>query len=328
MPMGEPAWWLPRPRPPKFALDQEYPLVLNTGRIRDQWHTMTRSGRSARLASHLAEPFVDMHAADALHFGARDGTLVRVVTRWGRLVARLRTSGEIARGSIFVPIHWNGTTASDARVGALVGPAVDPISGEPEFKNTPARVEPFVVNWYGVALLARSLSLAALSWWACAQGEGFLRHEIAGRQVPGDWSTWARRWLGASLEADWIDYDDRAAGVYRAVWLVDDRIDCCVFISPRPELPSRSWLAGQFEQARISDSQRAMLLAGRPADPALDTGETVCACFGVGRNAIDAAIALGSVDARSIGAKLKAGTNCGSCVPELRRMIVAAAAGV
>jgi len=63
---------------------------------------------------------------------------VRVVTRWGRLVARLRASGEIARGSIFVPIHWSGSNASDARVGALVGPGVDPISGEPEFKNTPA----------------------------------------------------------------------------------------------------------------------------------------------------------------------------------------------
>ena len=147
-----------RPRPPQFALDQEYPLVLNTGRIRDQWHTMTRSGRSARLASHLAEPFVDMHAADALRFGARDGSLVRVVTRWGRMVARLRTSGEIARGSIFVPIHWSGSNASDARVGALVSPGVDPISGEPEFKYTPARVEPFVVNWYGFALTRGSLS--------------------------------------------------------------------------------------------------------------------------------------------------------------------------
>ena len=133
--------------------------MLNTGRIRDQWHTMTRTGRSPRLAAHLPEPFVDMHAADALRFGlARDGALVRVVTRWGRMVARLRTSGEIARGSIFVPIHWSGPNASDARVGALVGPAVDPISGEPEFKNTPARVEPFVVNWYGFALTRGSLS--------------------------------------------------------------------------------------------------------------------------------------------------------------------------
>jgi assimilatory nitrate reductase catalytic subunit len=310
-----------RPRPPKFALDQEYPLVLNTGRIRDQWHTMTRSGRSARLASHLAEPFVDMHAADALLFGARDGALVRVVTRWGRMVVRLRTSGEIARGSIFVPIHWSGSNASDARVGALVGPGVDPVSGEPEFKNTPARVEPFVVNWYGFALTRGSLSLAALSWWACAEGGQFRRYELAGRSVPLNWSTWARSLVRAESPADWIDYEDASSGTYRAAWLRDGRVEACLFVGPQPQLLSRSWLASLFDKPRLAASERACLLAGRPENRRLDTGVTVCACFGVGRNAIDAAIADGCHDLPSIGHRLKAGTNCGSCVPELRRLI-------
>jgi assimilatory nitrate reductase catalytic subunit len=310
-----------RPRPPRFALDQEYPLVLNTGRIRDQWHTMTRSGRSARLASHLAEPFVDMHAADALLFGARDGTLVRVVTRWGRLVARLRTSGEIARGSIFVPIHWSGPNASDARVGALVSPGVDPISGEPEFKNTPARVEPFVVNWYGFALTRGSMSLGDLSWWACAEGGEFRRYEIAGRSVPHSWSSWGRSLVRAESSADWIDYEDANAGTYRAACLRDERLEACLFVSPQPQDLSRSWLASLFDKPRLAASERARVLTARPADPRLDTGVTVCACFGVGRNAIEAAIAAGCQDLSSIGHRLKAGTNCGSCVPELQRLI-------
>jgi assimilatory nitrate reductase catalytic subunit len=310
-----------RPRPPKFALDQEYPLVLNTGRIRDQWHTMTRSGRSPRLASHLAEPFVDMHAADALLFGARDGTLVRVVTRWGRMVARLRTSGEIARGSIFVPIHWSGSNASDARVGALVGPGVDPVSGEPEFKNTPARVEPFVVNWYGLALTRGSLSLAALSWWACAEGGQYRRYEIAGRSVPHNWSMWGRSLMRAESPADWIDYEDAHTGTYRAACLRDDRLEACLFVGPQPQLLSRSWLASLFDKPRLAASERARVLASRPEDPCLDPGVTVCACFGVGRNAIEAVIADGCHDLSSIGYRLRAGTNCGSCVLELRRLI-------
>jgi assimilatory nitrate reductase catalytic subunit len=310
-----------RPRPPKFALDQEYPLVLNTGRIRDQWHTMTRSGRSPRLASHLAEPFVDMHAADALHFGARDGTLVRVVTRWGRMVARLRTSGEIARGSIFVPIHWSGSNASDARVGALVGPGVDPVSGEPEFKNTPARVEPFVVNWYGFALTRDSLSLSALSWWACAEGGQFRRYEIAGRSVPHNWPLWARSLVRAESPADWIDYEDANAGTYRAACLRDDRLEACLFVGPQPQLLSRSWLASLFDKPRLAASERARVLVSRPEDPCLDSGVTVCACFGVGRNAIEAEIAKGCNDLSSLGHRLKAGTNCGSCLPELRRLV-------
>jgi assimilatory nitrate reductase catalytic subunit len=159
--------------------------VLNTGRIRDQWHSMTRTGRSGRLQSHLPEPFVDMHPADALRFGLRNGSLVRVATAWGRLIVRLRCSGELARGSIFVPIHWSDASASDARVGALINPALDPISGEPEFKYTPARVEPFMVSWYGFALTRRPMITERFTWWCRSLANSSLRYEFAGRQIPG-----------------------------------------------------------------------------------------------------------------------------------------------
>ena len=303
-------------------------MVLNTGRIRDQWHTMTRSGRAARLNSHMPEPFVDMHPADALSFALRDNTLVRVATRWGRLVVRLRCSGEMTRGSIFVPIHWNDTLASDARVAALISPAVDPLSGEPEFKFTPARVEPFVVNWYGVALTRRPMAHQALTWWCRTVGNSFLRYEVAGRHVPGDWSSYARTLFGADRNDDWIDYVDSASGTFRAALLHEDRLQSCLFVSSRPELPSRAWLAGLFEYPRLGAGDRAMLLAGKPADPAADVGTTVCACFGVGSNAIAVAIAQGCRDAQSIGRQLKAGTNCGSCIPELHRMIAAKPPGL
>ncbi len=312
-----------RQRAPRHALDEEFPLLLNTGRIRDQWHTMTRSGRSPRLSSHLPEPFVDMHPSDALCFGLGEGGLVRVETRWGHLVARLRCSGEISRGSIFVPIHWSGATASDARVGTLVSPAVDPVSGQPEFKCTPARVEAFVVSWYGFALSRERLKTQDLTWWVSATGAGCLRYEMAGRRVPGNWPSWARTLLGADASQDWLDYTDAAAGTYRAAYVRDDELQTCLFIARRPELPSRSWLASLFQKPRLSSADRANLLAGRPADPAADGGTLVCACFSVGRNAIEAAISQGCKDARAIGKQLKAGTNCGSCVPELNRLLAA-----
>ena len=312
-----------RPQAPRHAPDEEYPLVLNTGRIRDQWHSMTRTGRSARLGSHLPEPFVDMHPADALSFGLGNGALVRIATRWGRMVARLRTSGEIARRTIFVPIHWNGATASDARVGALVNSAVDAISGEPEFKFTPARVEPFVVSWHGFILTRRPIAMEAFTWWASVACQDFQRHEIAGRRVPGDWSRWASDLLGADAGADWLEYADPSAGTYRALHLQDERLESCLFIGARPELPARSWLASLFAKTALSALERATLLSGRPANPSADAGATVCACFNVGRNAIEAAILAGCRDAPALGKRLKAGTNCGSCIPELRRMIEA-----
>jgi assimilatory nitrate reductase catalytic subunit len=301
-------------------------LLLNTGRIRDQWHSMARSGRSARLASHLPEPFVDMHPADAACFGLGEGALVRVTTRWGGVVVRLRVSGEIARGSIFVPIHWSTPNASNARIGALMSPAVDPVSGEPEFKCTPARVEPFVVSWYGFALTRRRLTVDRFSWWACAEGGQFQRYEIAGRRVPRDWSQWAQSLFGADPTADWIEYDDASAGTYRAVHLEEEKLQSCLFIAPRPVRLSRSWLSALFDMPRISAADRACLLAGTPADGAADSGATVCACFNVGRTAIAKVVAQGCHDPGSIGKQLKAGTQCGSCVPELRRIIADALA--
>ena len=314
------------PRPPVHMPDGEYPLVLNTGRIRDQWHTMTRTGLSPRLSGHIPEPYVEMHPYDAMLSGTQEGALVRVASRWGELVARLKTSGDQPRRSIFVPIHWNDQHASDARVGGLVNPVVDPISGEPEFKHTPVRVEPFLVDWHGFVLSRRQLDMGAVIWWTRIQGERFLRYELGGRGAIQDKSTWARHLLNVnSADADWLEYCDDTAGVYRAAHVVDDSIESCVFVSPRPDLPSRAWLSGLFVQDRLKEIDRVGLLIGQPVNPQADTGPVVCSCFGVGRNVILEAIRdQGLTTAKQVGTCLKAGTNCGSCVPEIASLIALA----
>jgi assimilatory nitrate reductase catalytic subunit len=284
---------------------------------------MTRTGKAAKLATHLPEPFVDMHPQDVLLCGVRVGDLVRVTTRWGSLIVRLRASGEMPRRMIFVPIHWNAVNSSDARVGALVNPIVDPISGEPEFKHTPARVEPFVVSWHGFALARTNLAISDAAWWTEIKGDHFMRYELAGRRVHGDRSQWARRILGAAKEDDdWLEFVDVNAGAYRAAHIVNDRIAACLFISPRPDLPSRAWLAGLFAKEKLDDADRAGLLIGHPAHPVEDPGETVCSCFGVGRKTICNAIAKNKLTTHvQIGQQLRAGTNCGSCIPELKAIL-------
>ncbi len=307
------------PRAPANATDDEYPMVLNTGRIRDQWHTMTRTGRSPRLGAHRPEPFVEVHPQDLLSYGLRAGELARISTRWGTAVARVHASREQRRGSLFLPIHWSDAYATDARVGALVNPVVDPVSGEPEFKHTPARVEPFGVDWYGFLLTRRPLELADLAYWARADGAQYQRYEFAARGRDTDWSAWVRARIAGA--GDWLDYADASAGAFRAARIVDGRLDACIFVSPRPDLPEREWLGSLFAKERLDSADRMSLLAGRPSLDG-DTGPTVCACFGVGRRSIQKCIReQGCTTPKQIGAKLKAGTNCGSCVPELRRLI-------
>ncbi|MUI13992.1 molybdopterin-dependent oxidoreductase [Massilia dura] len=312
------------PRLPVNTAGGEYPLVLNTGRVRDQWHTMTRTGRAPKLAEHTPESFVDLHPQDALLCGVRDGELARISSQWGSMVARVRHGGGIARGSVFVPIHWNGQNASDARVGAVVNPVVDPVSGEPEFKHTPVMVDRFPVQWHGFVLSRTALELDQVAYWTRAQGAGFQRYEMAGRNRIADFGAWARELLGVHDEdADWLEYADRSAGVYRAVHIVDDRIAQCIFVSPRPDLPERAWLAGLFSNEALADAERAGVLAGRPLVQGADTGPTVCSCFGVGRNTICNAIRDQDLKTTAeVTACVKAGGNCGSCVPEIRQLLV------
>jgi len=316
------------PRAPVNAPDAEYPLVLNTGRVRDQWHTMTRTGRSAKLAGHISESFIDMHPQDALACGVRDGELARITSRWGSMVARVQHGGGMPRGSVFVPIHWNDQVASDARVGALVNPVVDPVSGEPEFKHTPVAVEKFHVTWHGFSLSREAPALDTVTHWTRVHGARFMRYEMAGRNrfdaSHGDHHDWARALFNIDdAHADWIEYEDKSAGVYRAAHVVDDRIESCVFISERLDLPARAWLASLFDKDRLSDEDRASLLLGQPVGQGEDTGPTVCSCFGVGRTTICNAIRdRGLKTAAQITACVKAGGNCGSCVPELKKLIV------
>jgi assimilatory nitrate reductase catalytic subunit len=159
-------------------------------------------------------------------------------------------------------------------------------------------------------------------------GTGFVRYEMAGRNrfdaSHGDHHDWARALFHIDDEhADWIEYEDKSAGVYRAAHVVNERIESCVFISERPDLPARAWLATLFEKGRLDDEDRASLLLGQPIGKGEDTGPTVCSCFGVGRNTICNAIRdKGLKTAAEITSCVKAGGNCGSCVPELKKLIV------
>jgi assimilatory nitrate reductase catalytic subunit len=318
------------PREPVSAPTTDWPLVLNTGRVRDHWHTMTRTGLSPRLATHCVEPYVDLHPEDAARCQVRERELARVSSRWGSCVVRVRLSGEMQPGSVFVPIHWNGQFASSARVGSLVNPVVDPLSGEPEFKHTPVRVEPCVVAWYGFLLLRQDTAkdpaglqerLAALAWWTRVTGEHYTRFELAGTQpAAGAMALLLQDLQGTDIE--WLDYQDAAAGIHRRIALRDGRLQAALFLSAGPDLPARNWLGGLFSASGLDTATRAALLGGEPPAQGEETGPLVCACFGVGRNTLLQAIRTrGLRTPAALGQALRCGTNCGSCIPELKRLI-------
>ena len=296
------------------------PLRLNTGRIRDQWHTMTRTGSSPRLGQHLPEPFVEVHPDDAARHGVADGDFARVTTDFGQCTLRVVVSERQQRGMLFAPIHWSEATATASRVGALVAPHTDPFSGQPENKATPAAIAPYEYVFRGFALSRKPLELPAHAWWARVAINGGYGYLFADNADLAGWQSWLKSRTGGDL----AEYKDFGGGVYRAASFAGGCIDTCLFIGPARDAGDWNVVKSLFAADALSNDQRRMLLSGKSSDGLASAGPIVCACFGVGRTTICDAIAAGAHSAAEIGAKLKAGTNCGSCIPELKQLIAQA----
>jgi assimilatory nitrate reductase catalytic subunit len=304
------------PEPPalKTTTTATYPLRLNTGRIRDQWHTMTRTGTSPRLGQHLPEPFVEIHPDDACAYGVEDGGYAHVSTLYGSCILKAVVTDRQQRGQLFAPIHWSNETASTARVGALVAPFTDPFSGQPEAKATPATIAPHFFGSRGFVLARRDFEMPPGTLWARIAIAGGVGYKIA---TNADAAHWRSR-IGPV--EDLIEYCDDARGVYRAAIFDGDKLTQCIFVGPADASAAFEATKPLFG-ARLTTEQRKLLLSGASADGLSDDGAIVCACFGVGAKTIERAILEEKcADAGAIGVWLKAGTNCGSCIPEIKRL--------
>jgi assimilatory nitrate reductase catalytic subunit len=310
----------PQPPRPHAATSQAFPLRLNTGRVRDQWHTMTRTGKSSRLCAHSPEPFVEVHPADAKAAGLGDGGFARVTTRYGNAVLKVVFQAGQQQSSIFAPFHWSDATATHARIGDLVTAANDPFSGQPELKATPARIESVEFAYRGFALTRRPIALPAGTWFArlsVAGGDGLL---FATNDPPAVWLDFGRRIMPD--DAEFAEYVDQPRGLCRIAAFRSGRLDSCIFVGRAEAPPHWDTVRTLFESGTLAESARRILLSGRSADGMVEAGPLICACFGVGLSAIREAIAAGSAaSVADIGRALRAGTNCGSCLPELRGII-------
>lgn len=303
---------------PKLAssVSEAFPLLLNTGRVRDHWHTMTRTGLSPRLSAHIAKPFVFLHPADIARFGLVEGGFARLANAHGTAVLKVASDHGIAKGSAFAPIHWSSETASDARIGALTQPLCDPFSGQPEMKATPVSIAPVAYRFEGFVLSREPFSLPAGSWWARLAVQGGEGRLFATDATVDAVAALMRERFGTDALTELIDRD---GGSYRCAVLREGRFVAALFLAPTGRAPLWDTVKAVFADPAMIVESRLALLSGRNPGGG-DPGPTVCACFGVGLNAIRVAFETGAATAEEIGLQLKAGTNCGSCLPEIRRI--------
>lgn len=310
--------------PPRLnSLSEQYPLRLNSGRIRDQWHTMTRTGQVSRLSRHIYEPFVEINPQDAMQASLHQNELAQINSQQGDVICRVVITDSQKQGNLFMPIHWSEQFSGRALVDSLVSSQVDPISGQPEFKSTPVTIKPYPVQWYGFIISRRKLDGIDTDYWSCSRGDGVWRYELAAQQSPENWSDYARSLLcHVATKTEWSEYHDVAMHRYRAARFENGQLQSCMFVSAEPSLPERSWLQGLFVQQQLDSVERASILAGKPAGLQQDAGRIVCSCFNVGVNTLLEAIQTNRlVSTDEVGKLLQAGTNCGSCLPEISSLL-------
>ncbi|MEQ1880797.1 MAG: molybdopterin-dependent oxidoreductase, partial [Burkholderiales bacterium] len=134
------------------ATDARYPLSLITGRLRDQWHGMSRTGTVARLFAHEEEPLLAMNPADMRTRALADGDIVSLASRRGELRVRVRADENLRAAQTWLPMHWGGRYLRGGGINALTLPACDPISRQPELKHSAVQVKKLDLRWEIVAM--------------------------------------------------------------------------------------------------------------------------------------------------------------------------------
>lgn len=301
-------------------------VIMNTGRIRDQWHTMTRTGRVPKLMTHFAEPFVQIHPKDAKRFKLIDKQLVQLDNLGSVFIGKALVTKEQRVGEVFVPIHWSDNSSISAKASALVAAITDTLSGQPEYKQCPVNIKSFNAMWSGYIVTTESVNLTT-DYWTKAKILNGVKYVLASKKA-----------LFSSIDSsidknemflrayfphisDWIVLKDDKSQILRIAGFVDDVLICFFAGSTDLSVTYSTQFIEQQLGKRHDLKTRFKLLSALDSNGLFDVGAIVCSCFQIGEKTIKAAIESGdcnSVDA--LGKQLKCGTNCGSCIPELKAL--------
>ncbi len=306
------------------TINDAFPLVLNTGRMRDQWHTMTRTGLAAQLSSHSSEPLLEVNPQDAANQGLCDNSIVSLSSKVGQLKVRIQVSEGQKAGHVFMPIHWTEQYSSDGLVSQVVDSSVDPLSGQPESKYTPVKLAVWEYASEAVLLTAKPLSkaqcqaLPADYWVKQGLADGFL-YRLADGSSPVELAAKLKGFLLSQTKLQSLDFADPIKQNFRSALVIEGELFSSFSVAAKGELNASSWLESLLQQP-MSDNIRRGVLAG--TSPAPDLGKIVCSCHQVREQTISDVISEHACEsAEQVGTHCKAGTNCGSCVPEIKRMI-------
>ena len=314
-------------RPTAAKTSRRHPFLLNTGRIRDQWHTMTRTGLVPRLMTHQEEPFLELHPRDAIKLCLEDGDLVRVETEHASTILRAKSNPALRAGEIFAPMHWTDDFVAQGPVARLVGGVCDPLSGQPEMKATAARLAPVPTLWRGL-LFGAAAGLPADGFYSAriplAQAQLYVMRGWEPLRGGTEMSLWSKALLCHPQGAEWIETRDYDRGNFRFASVAGGQLQACLLLTRdrRWPLPERDLIEPLLGASFDERAYEALFQLRESVNDVPVMDRKVCSCFSVGRAAIEKAIVANRLKScAQVGAALRAGTNCGSCIPEIEEIL-------
>jgi assimilatory nitrate reductase catalytic subunit len=341
-------------RPTAEKRDAHYPFSLNTGRLRDQWHGASRTGTLGRLFGHAAEPVVQLHPSDLARLRLEAGALLTVKSRRGSVVLPVSPSDSVAPAQAFIAMHWGAEFVAGAGVNALTSPAFCPQSKQPELKHAAVKLSKAELPWQLSArawLPAESAHARRADLLALVAALPYAMCVPFGREPDARVGVWLRAASAAPLDEvllariaalldlagpEVLRYADARLGQSRAIRVVPDasgarRVEAFLLAG---DTRAAGWIGELLTERLPADPFGRALLAGSASPPqaVAPRGAQVCSCFDVSAAQIEAELARcsGTPDARlaQLQGQLRCGTNCGSCLPQLRSMVRASAADV
>ena len=320
-------------RAPKEKRDARFSLTLNTGRLRDQWHGMSRTGTAARLFGHVEAAVVGLHPDELRRRRLRDGDLVRLRSRRGSLILPVQADESVRTGQAWLPMHWGDRFLKGLGTNVLTQPAFDPLSKQPELKHAGVEADKVELPWQLFALVEGEVQSRFEALRPLFEDFAYASLTPTGRERPAlliraasavapkpELLAQIDRLLGLN-QGPVLAYDDPRRAVGKRVRIEDGRI---VSIRLAGETAASEWLRSLWLDGQADADLRRWLLApvsAPPGNAAANTrGKTLCNCLNVSEGAVCAGIARG-LDLDGLKQELKCGTSCGSCVPEIKRLL-------
>lgn len=301
-------------RPPEQLTSKDYPLRLNTGRIRDQWHTMTRTGRAPHLLLHRSEPFVEVHPDDAASLQLKDQGLAQLSNPQGDYLARVRVTTAQRRGEVFVPMHWNRAFSKQGLCNSLIQQQVDPVSGQPESKQGCVALQAFNSHWQALLITRHELNQPPGDYWVRIPLQHCTAYRLAGLEAVNNWTDWCLQHLQQQPQ---LLLQHPGHQELQAATLQQGALHWLLYVHHNKPAADLEKIDRQFGQSRLTKEERRQLL-----QVSANTAEQqICSCFQISDRQIQQAIQSGCNSVEALGKKLRCGTNCGSCVPEIKALL-------